>query len=489
MIGARLTSSLPTRRGRALRLLAGGTVVLSTVALAGCGSSSSLSDAQQVRSDKVNSLKSCSAVKCTGEIQGAPYEIKLPTTWNGTLIIYNHGYRVAQPAPPDFAPVDRSALPSDLDVLQTLVDKGYAVAGSAFKTNGWDTLDAVADDEALHQFFVDKVGKPTRVYVTGDSLGGLITEMVAEKHPDWVNGSAPFCGAVAGTNLNLDLALDVAYAIKTLLDPSLKLTGFASNDEANKNWQQAYAAMVKAAPDTKNGTPALLLTAALVDAPAQTKTYDGSSVESHVKATVESLATALGYGTFGRYEIEQRVGGNPSGNDGTDYAARISDSERSLIDTVSPGATDRLLSKLSGGARVTADPAARAKADALGNPTGKIEMPTITLHTAADPLVLVQNERVLSDRSNKAAGRTGDLLQLYTVAPTSYPESSGAPYGAGHCNFTTQERLGVLTLLDDWVRKGITPTPTAAETAFGGDPGLSPAYTPAQWPAKDAPNT
>jgi hypothetical protein len=34
------------------------------------------------------------------------------------------------------------------------------------------------------------------------------------------------------------------------------------------------------------------------------------------------VLTALGYGTFGRYEIEQRVGGNPSGNADADYAAR-----------------------------------------------------------------------------------------------------------------------------------------------------------------------
>jgi pimeloyl-ACP methyl ester carboxylesterase len=470
-----------------LRWLAGGTAALSLVALSGCGGASSdLKDAQQVRSDKVNSLASCDKVACTGEIKGAPYEIKLPTTkWNGTLIIYNHGYRVAQPAPPDFAAVDRSALPTGdyTDVIDSLLAQGYAIAGSAFKTNGWDTLDAVADDEALHQFFVDKVGEPTRVYVMGDSLGGLITEMVAEKHPEWVNGSAPFCGVLAGTNLNLDLALDVAYAIKTLVDPSLKLTGFASNEEANANWQHAYDAMVKAAPDTTNGTPALLLTSALVDAPSQTKTYDGSSVEARVKATVEALATALGYGTFGRYEIEQRVGGNPSGNESTDYAARISDTERQLIDTVSPGATDRLLSKLGAGERVTADPAARAKADQLGNPTGDIKMPTITLHTAADPLALVQNESVFLSRANAAKSRTGDLMQLYTVAPTTYAESTGAPYGAGHCNFTSDERLGVVSLLDDWVRNGVTPTPTSAEAAFSDDPGLSLAYTPAPWPA------
>jgi hypothetical protein len=482
---ARVHSRLP-RSSRPL--LAAGTAVLTAVALAGCGTSASLKSAERERSNDVGSLKTCEQVKCTGEIAGAPYEIRLPSgKWNGTLIMYNHGYRVAQPAPPDFAAVDRSALPEGFgDYIQGLLDKGYAVAGSAFKTNGWDTLDAVADDEALHKFFVDKVGKPTRVYVSGDSLGGLITQMVAEKHPEWVDGSAPFCGAVAGTNLNLDLALDVAYAVKTLIDPSLKLTGYASNDEANKAWQHAYDEMVAAAPDVANGTPKILMIAALVDAPAQTKTYDGATIPSHVKAAVESIATALGYGTFGRYEIEQRVGGNPSGNDKVDYAARVSDSERALIDTVSPGSTDKLLDLLSAGARVTADPAARSKADELGNPSGDIKMPTITMHTISDPLVLVQNERVLFDRANASPRRAGDLLQLYTAAPQTYPESTGAPYGAGHCNFTITERTGVLTLLDNWVRNGVVAGVPSAAQAITGDTGLAPAFLAGPWPAEAA---
>jgi hypothetical protein len=182
------------------------------------------------------------------------------------------------------------------------------------------------------------------------------------------------------------------------------------------------------------------------------------------------------------------VGGNASGNDKVDYAARISDSERALIDTVSPGSTDKLLDLLSAGARVTADAAARSKADELGNPSGDIKMPTITMHTISDPLVLVQNERVLFDRANASARRAGDLLQLYTASPQTYPESTGAPYGAGHCNFTITERTGVLTLLDNWVRNGVVAGVPSAAQAITGDTGLAPAFLPGPWPA-EAPNT
>jgi hypothetical protein len=479
-----------TNLGRSrLALLTSVGLVLFSV-LAGCGSQSqALKTDERERSTDANvPFTGCDKVKCTGEMGGAPYEIKLPTKWNGTLIIYSHGYRFAEPVPPDFAPIDRTALPAaGTELADQLVQQGYALAGSAFKTNGWDVLDGVAAGEQLHSFFTDKIGKPDRVYVTGDSLGGLITETLAQKHPEWISGSAPLCGVLGGTNLNLDLALDVAYAVKTLIYPDLKLTGFASHDEAVQNWQGAYVAITKAGGDVANGVPRILLIAALVDAPTQTKTYDGSTLESQVRARAESVLTALGYGTYGRYDIEKRVGGNASGNDGADYASRVSDEERSLIETVAKGYTDKLLAELDAGEKVSADPAARAQADKLGNPTGNIQDPTITLHTASDPLVLSQNETVFHDKVVASKSRIEDLVQLYTVAPTTYSTAEGAPYGAGHCNFTTAERLGVLTLLDDWVRKGIVATPAAATKAFGGDPGLSLAFIPGSWPAEATP--
>ena len=93
----------------------------------------------------------------------------------------------------------------------------------------------------------------------------------------------------------------------------------------------------------------------------------------------------------------------------------------------------------------------------------------MTLHTRADPLVLVQNETVFGAAVHASRTRKADLVQLYTAAPATYPKP--APYGAGHCNFTTAERLGVVRLLDDWVRRGSYPAGPAVTAAFGTDPG------------------
>lgn len=458
------------------------TVAVPLLVLAGC--SSDPAPASSVRSESTDvAFTGCDKVACAGQLAGAAYEIQLPRTWNGTLLLYSHGYRHARPAPPDFAPVDTKPVSAPApQVAVALLEQGYALAGSAYKTNGWAVADGVAAGEQLRDFFVQRVGKPDRTYAWGDSLGGLISQLLAERHPDWVHGAAPLCGVLGGTNLNFDLALDLAFAIKTLVHPRLKLTGYASYEEAVANFRGAYDAVLAATRDLAVGAPKLLLVAALVDAPTQTASYDGSTLQSQAAALVEGIVTGLVFGTVVRWEVEQRVGGNPSGNAGADYRARVSAAERQLIETVSAGSTDRNLSLLAEAPRTRPDDAARTAFHDLGTPTGDLQVPTLTLHTRADPLVLVQNETVFGEKVSASTAKKADLVQLYTVAPARYAKP--APYGAGHCNFTTAERLGAVKLLDDWVRRGTYPVGPAIATAFGTDTGLSPGYRPGPWPAE-----
>ena len=456
--------------------------LVASLALAGCGSGSGGGTADAVRSDRTDApFKNCGS-PCTGELSGARYEVRLPERWNGTLLLYSHGYRQARPAPPEFAPVQTDPRPAPTEEVATrLLAQGYALAGSAYKSNGWAVADGVAAGEQLHDWFAGNVGKPDRTYVWGDSLGGLITQLLAEKHPEWVSGAAPLCGVLGGTNLNFDLALDLAFAVKALVHPQLKLSGYSSYEDAVANFDGAYKAVLAATKSTGTGIPKLLLVGALTDAPTQTVTYDGSTLQSRAGALVESLVTGLVYSTVVRWEVEQRVGGNPSGNTGADYGSRVSAEEKQLIETVAARSTERNLALLDAAAKVSPDAGAREKFAALGTPTGNLTVPTITLHTKADPLVLVQNETVFAGKVGAARNRKADLVQLFTAAPASYPEP--APYGAGHCNFTTGERLGTVKLLDDWVRRGTFPTPPAETAAFGPDTGLALGYRTGLWPA------
>jgi hypothetical protein len=475
------TVAAPTRALALASLCAAGALVLTA-----CSSAPAVPRARELTTDVA--FTACTPDTCAGTIDGAAYKITMPTTWNGTLLIYSHGYRYAQPVPPKFEPVDTAAQDSSDDATaKTLLSQGYALAGSAYKSNGWAVADGVSAAEGLYAHFSSTIAQPYRVLVWGNSLGGLITQVVAEKHPEWVDGAAPLCGAVAGVVPNMNLALDVSYAVKTLIYPEMKLTGYASYEESVTTWTEALKRLVAAASDTAGGgTAKVLYIADLIDAPIQTRTYDGSTVQSKVKATVEALATGLGYATFARYDLEQRFGGNPSGNVDVDYSTRISDSEASLIGAVTPGAVEANNALMAAGKRITADPAALAKALADGgDPSGAIIRPEITLHTAADPLVIAQNETFLRDRYDAAVAKgdaTAGLVQLFTVAPATYPEVPGAPYGAGHCNFTSQSTVAVIDLLTGWVQKGTYPGDAAVSAAMGDASGFSAAWRPGPWP-------
>ncbi len=467
-------------------------IVGAATVLAACSTPSSTSRERDVSRDVA--FTGCDVVKCSDTINGAPYEIVMPSRWNGTLLIYSHGYRGAQPEPPSFEPVSTTPEPapgwgSGIKGLgQALLNQGYAIAGSAYASNGWAVADGVRADEDLHSFFVDNIGTPSRVYVWGDSLGGLITEQVAERNPDWVSGAAPLCGVLAGVLPNYDLALDVSYAVKMLIDPDMKLTGYTSYEDAVKTLTVASKKVIAAASDTTGGgTAKVMFIASLVDAPHQTQRFDGATLTSQVSGYTEAIITALGFGTLGRYDVERRYDGNISSNEGVDYAARISESDAALVDAVTPNASATFTAQLQAGVRVVADPAARSAALAEGgDPQGQVHAPTITMHTAADPLVIVQNESFFRARyrAQQAKGNVqADLVQLFTVAPAAYPATPGAPFGAGHCNFTPESRLAVISLLDQWVREGIVPTGGLLTTELPPtQTGYEPLYEPGPWP-------
>lgn len=422
---------------------------------------------------------------CQGEIDSAEYRILLPDEWNGTLLLFSHGYRSPAPTPPDNAAPTTRAEPSPgyneggVPLARALLDQGYALAGSGWASNGWAVADGVRANADLYEFFRTQVGEPQRVYAWGDSLGGLVTMETAEANPDWVSGAAPLCGVVGGPVPNMDLALDVQYAVRELMDPQLQLTGYASSDAAATQFVRASRSVRDAAASPHDRANVLAL-ALIADAELQTRTQDGSTLDSKVQAAAESALVALGFGTMARWEIEQRFGGNISDNARTDYAGRLSMQDRALLDEVGgPGTATRIIDALETGQREQAVPAAVKRARRLGGePSGTIEVPTITLHTAADPLVPVQNETLLRE----ASGPSEDLVQLYTVAPDTFPASPGAPYGAGHCEFTPESRVGMIMLLDEWVRGGQRPTEASVLAAFGADSGYDPTFTPGPWP-------
>jgi dienelactone hydrolase len=96
----------------------------------------------------------------------AAYQIEVPDNWNGMLVMYAHGYRgegaILTVGPPS--------------IRNWLIEIGYAWAASSYSANFYDVRAGIEDTNALALAFNTLTGKgiPSKIYITGHSMGGHI---------------------------------------------------------------------------------------------------------------------------------------------------------------------------------------------------------------------------------------------------------------------------------------------------------------------------
>jgi hypothetical protein len=161
--------------------------------------------------------------------------------------------------------------------------------------------------------------------------------------------------------------------------------------------------------------------------------------------------------TEARAELERRAGGHPVQNLTHTYS--LPDAAKAYLASLGVNA-DALLAAMNG-EDYAAEPNARNYLRSYDNPTGKLQVPTLTLHTKTDTLVPPQHESAYRE-TVADAGRSALLQQAFTN-------------GNGHCNFTGTQLIDAITGLESWVKTGTPPTFSPAD-------GFDPAYTPAPWP-------
>ena len=102
---------------------------------------------------------------------GAFLKIVVPAAWNGDLVIWNHGFELDMPEPmPDLGP---------FALLQ--LSQGYAVAASSYRQIGWAVFKTKNDLQNLLDVFKANFGAPAQIFVTGASLGGIVTAAAIEE--------------------------------------------------------------------------------------------------------------------------------------------------------------------------------------------------------------------------------------------------------------------------------------------------------------------
>lgn len=372
----------------------------------------------------------------TGSIDGAQYRVETPARWNGTLLLYAHGY-----FPEDFPP-QGIAVTNAAEAETWLLDHGYALAASAFRTpTGYHVPTGYEDQLALLDWFEANVGQPRRTIATGQSLGAAIAVRLGEQHPDRFDGVALYCGA-PDPQANFNVGLDVTFAVKTLLAPDQDIDLVHPRDPAAGT--RALEAAVDAARLTPDGQAKLSLIASLGNV---TGWWSGlqpppASDADRIQQQANWIRFAFVSGSQGptaRADLEPKVGGNPSSTS-PDFRAQLRRSDQTrLVKKAYRNAgidLDADLDRLDAAAGITADPAAVDFMERTAIPQGRIEVPVITLHSIGDGGAPPEQERWYAGQVDR-----NQLRSMYVER-------------GGHCSFSAADEVVALQRLERRIAGG-----------------------------------
>jgi pimeloyl-ACP methyl ester carboxylesterase len=393
---------------------------------------------------------------------GATYLIQVPANWNGTLVLYSHGY--VTPGSPNPA----------MDVGDPLtgawlLSNGYALAGSSYATTGWAVQQAIPDQLSTLNAFDRRVGTPVRTIAWGHSLGGMITAALLQVAPQRFAAALPMCGVLAGGVGTWNVALDSAVAVQQLLGPTAGLQVVNITDPTtNLGIAETLFAAAQATPQ---GRARIALASALGDIPGW---FDPASPEPAPTDYVTQEANQFLWetevdGPFAfelRAELEARAGGNVSWTTGVNFTQQLKHSS-DYAEVVALYAAAGLslstdLGTLQASAPISAAPKAVTYLTKYIVFNGDLDRPVLTLHTTGDGLVVNQDEQAYRN----VAQDTGDGQML----------REGYVSRAGHCTFTPAETIAAFQTLIHRVNTGMWGASTAADKLEAAATALGPTY-------------
>ncbi len=419
---------------------------------------------------------------CAGTTSdGAPFVAQIPANFTGTVALYSHGYRPNVPVVagiPTFGGkgVINTAEPvpdGNVDVAKYFFSQGVAILGSGFARQGWNIDSALKTNVELIELFKKQFPKTTKVLAWGKSLGGYITQGLAETRPELLTAVAPMCLADS-LEAELTAAGDFLWGVKVLFDPSIKggnySAGAAGYAESMGDLGKFFTVIVKLQagigistpagwPDTSSATgkslaaagipvrSALLLLGLMAGLPTQSAHFDSITpgpgpvfgparlgfplAFSPALAILENGANAGALAILATADAELQAGGAIFDNTKTNYAARV-ENERVIFNAALSGDTviNGMLGALSAanpGAppRAVGNAAAIAKLRALHTNKNKINLPTILMTGVADPITMAGASQLLVDAyatayaDAKAAARKAYKSSRSYVAPAN----------------------------------------------------------------------
>ncbi|WP_019587508.1 hypothetical protein [Deinococcus apachensis] len=360
----------------------------------------------------------------------ASYLIEVPAKWNGTLVMYAHGYRGTGENLTVDPPVIR----------EYLISQGYAWAASSYSANYYDVQAGVEDTNALALKFGELTGgkyeKPKEYLIMGVSMGGHVAGAAVEKesldteqNKVTYAASLPLCGV-----------MDEEYEFQWLGDyttVAAQLAGLGARSYPQTSYQDIL-------PDIK----AALFTSSSGDL-WQENSGQGTKLRE--------IARNLTGGDRPVFELGFRLGAyqnavfGTGGSDGTlnGVLSKNFYGNKDVTYRWTTGATPTPTEVAFNAAilRVEADP--NANAARLGGLrwlpriNGEFSVPVLTMHTLGDLYVPFAHQQRYR-RAAEAKGNGNLLVQRAIRAP-------------GHCQFTGAEVVEAFNDLVAWKKTGVKP--------------------------------
>jgi hypothetical protein len=373
---------------------------------------------------------------------GAAYRIEVPANWNGTLVMFAHGFRGTGTV----------VWVDDPQLRQYFIDNGFAWAASSYATNGYDPGDGVVDTHDLLRAFPSVTGLHARqVIMSGLSMGGEITVAEIEAYKGEFAGAMPYCGVLAGNDLfDYYLGANVTAAALTKTTISYPTTAAAG---------QAYATAYQSTVQSE--LPALGISP---NPAAEGQTFTTSLTETGQlwADTVEQLsggsrpgfASAIDYwDSFGFAPLTQvpfLFGLYPGLNGGTLGFANgsVAGNEHTFY-TFSDDPLNQLRQEIALNRTVLRVPVtASSSADALSPAElpaviGDPEIPVLSVHGIGDLFVPLSMDQQY-DAMMVAHGQ-GSLFVDRAIREVT------------HCGYTTSELSSAFAALVSWIHTGARP--------------------------------
>lgn len=380
-----------------------------------------------------------------GVMGGAAYRVEVPANWNGKLVMYAHGY----------AGTGNTLAVTNPSIRRYLIQNGYAWAASSYTKNYYDVRAGVEDTNALALAFTDiakargrALATPSRVYITGHSMGGHITASAIEAetqatavHKVSYAGAVPMCGVLGDTELfdYFSAAQLTAQALAGV--PKYPLTNWS--DIQNLVLGQLFSTVT--ATTLTPTSPLGLQYASVI------KNLTGG----------ERPLFSIGLTQGGSFQAPLGL----FGSDGTVAGIlnkNVTDTNRFTY-TID-GNTTASATLNASVQKLTADTDAnRLRRDGLRwipRNNGDIKIPVVTLHTLGDLFVPFSMEQIYRQRV-VAKGNGNWLVQR-------------AIRGITHCDFTVAEQEAAFDAMIKWERDGVKPSGddvltagTVANTNYG----------------------